>query len=80
MIETILAFAPAGTSKILIVVIVETLLTLLAFVLPAVLAMKSFRLRLCNKKENIRLRLEVGRLADELEQLRNQERPEASNS
>jgi hypothetical protein len=52
----------------------ELSLILLAFVLPVVLAMKSFRLLLRNKNENIKLRLEVGKLADELEQVRKQRR------
>jgi len=50
----------------------ELLLILIAFVMPAVLAMRCYRLMLHNKRENIRLRLEVGKLADELEQARKQ--------
>ena len=58
--------------QMLSIVFMELSLILLAFVLPVVLAMKSFRLMLNNKKESIRLRLEVGKLADELEQTRRQ--------
>ena len=58
--------------RMLSIVLMELSLILLAFVLPVVLAMKSFRLMLRNKKESIRLRLEVGKLADELEQTRRQ--------
>ncbi|MEA3225879.1 MAG: hypothetical protein U9Q07_07995 [Planctomycetota bacterium] len=66
MIETTLAFlGPIGAPEALIVLIV--------FAIPIVLAIKFFRLMLRNKNENIRLRLEVGKLADELEQTRKQE-------
>jgi hypothetical protein len=58
--------------QMLSIVFMELSLILLAFVLPVVLAMKSFRLMLRNKNESIRLRLEVGKLADELEQARRQ--------
>jgi len=60
--------------RMLFIVLMESSLILLAFVLPVVLAMKSFRLMLRNKNESIRLRLEVGKLADELEQARKQKR------
>ncbi len=58
--------------RMLSIVLMELSLILLAFVLPVVLAMKSFRLMLRNKNENIRLRLEVGKLVDELELARKQ--------
>ena len=48
----------------------ELLIVLIVFGIPVVLAIKFFRLMQWNKKENIRLRLEVGKLADELEQAR----------
>ena len=60
-----------GPPKLLII-LMELSLILLAFVLPVILAVKSFRLILNNKKERVRLRLEVGKLADELEQARKQ--------
>jgi len=50
----------------------ELLIVLIVFGIPVVLAIKFFRLMLRNKNENIRLRLEVGKLADELEQIRKQ--------
>ena len=62
--KTLLAFGAIGAPEALIVIIV--------FAIPVVLAIKFFRLMLWNKKENIRLRLEVGKLADELEQMRKQ--------
>ena len=65
MIQIVLAFlGPIGAPEALIVLIV--------FAIPIVLAIKFFRLMLLNRNENIRLRLEVGKLADELEQVRKQ--------
>ena len=64
MTKTLLAF---GTISAL-----EALIVLIFFALTVVLIVLFFRLLLRNKKENIRLRLEVGKLADELEQIRNQ--------
>ena len=64
MMKTLLAFGAIGAPEMLIVLIV--------FAIPVVLAIKFFRLLQRNKNENIRVRLEVGKLADELEQLRKQ--------
>ncbi|TKJ38692.1 MAG: hypothetical protein CEE38_03025 [Planctomycetes bacterium B3_Pla] len=58
----------------------ELLIVLIVFAIPVVLAIKFFRLMLWNKKENIRLRLEVGKLADELEQVRKQKGAEKGDS
>ena len=46
------------------------LFALLFLGIPIVLIVVFLRLLLRNKKENIKLRLEVGKLADELEQVR----------
>jgi len=64
MVKGMLAFGTIGAPEALIVLIV--------FAIPVVLAILFFRLLLRNKKDNIRLRLEVGKLADELEQTRKQ--------
>jgi hypothetical protein len=72
MIETALAFVSIGAP--------EALIVLLVFAIPIVLAIKFFRLMLYNKRENIRLRLEVGKLADELEQVRKQKEIEGGDS
>ena len=61
------------------IVTMELSLILIAFVMPAVLAMRCYRLLLHNKKDNIRLRLEVGKLADELEQARKQKGTEGDS-
>ena len=50
----------------------ELLIVLVFSVIPVVLVVMFLRLLLRNKRENIRLRLEVGKLADELERLRKQ--------
>ena len=73
MIDTALAsLGPIGAPEALIVLIV--------FAIPIVLAIKFFRLMVRNKNENIRLRLEVGKLADELEKARRQKRNEGGDS
>ena len=64
MIRDILAFGTPGLFELLIVFIV--------FGIPVLLIVLFFRLVLRNKRENVRLRLEVGKLADELEQMRKQ--------
>ena len=50
----------------------ELIVVLIFSLMPVVLVVMFFRLLLRNKRENIRLRLEVGKLADELERLRKQ--------
>jgi len=62
MINNILSFATPGAIEVLIILIVLGI--------PVVLVIMFARLLLRNKRENVRLRLEVGKLADELEQMR----------
>jgi len=64
MMKDMLAFVAIG--------VLEALIVLIGFAIPVVLAILFVLLLLRNKKENIRLRLEVGKLADELEQVRKQ--------
>ena len=64
MTKTLIAFGIIGAP--------EALIVLIGFAIPVVLAVLFLQLLLRNKKENIRLRLEVGKLADELEQTRKQ--------
>ena len=71
MIETALAFVSIGAPEALIVLVV--------FAIPIILAIRFFRLMLRNKNENIRLRLEVGKLADELEKARKQKGTEVDS-
>jgi hypothetical protein len=58
----------------------EILIILVFLAIPIILAIVFLRLLLRNKKENIRLRIEVGKLADELEQLRKQKDVEKGDS
>ncbi len=62
MINNILAFFMPGPYELLII--------LIFFPVPVFLIILFFRFLLRNKRENVRLRLEVGKLADELEQVR----------
>ncbi len=76
MIETALAFGTVGHWELLVVLV----MSLIVFGIPIVLAIVFFRLMLRNKNENIRLRLEVGKLADELEKVRKQKGHEGGES
>jgi len=62
MINNILAFWMPGP--------IELLIILIFFGIPVLLIIMFVRLLLRNKNENVRLRLEVGKLADELEKMR----------
>ena len=64
----ILAFGLPGVPELIIV----TLLFGLGCVLPVAAVIYVIRLLIRDKQENQRLRLEVGKLADELEQMRKQ--------
>lgn len=56
------------------------LIILIFYGLPVVLIILFVRLLLRNKRENVRLRLEVGKLADELEQMRKKQDDEQKES
>lgn len=60
--------------------LVILVVSIIVFGIPIVLAITFFRMLLRNKKENIRLRLEVGKLADELEKARKQKGHEGGES
>jgi len=62
MIRQFLAFFVPGPFELLIIIVVLGI--------PVLVVVVFLRLMLRNKKENIRLRLEVGKLANELEQER----------
>jgi len=64
MMNYFLAFVAIGAPELLIVLIVVSI--------PVVLIILFARSASRNKRENLRLRLEVGKLADELEQIRKQ--------
>ncbi|MHC4170972.1 MAG: LapA family protein [Planctomycetota bacterium] len=65
-----------GPWELLVVLIVSCIV----FGIPIVLAVVFFRMMVRNKNENIRLRLEVGKLADELEKARKQKGSEGGES
>jgi uncharacterized membrane-anchored protein YhcB (DUF1043 family) len=58
----------------------EWLVILIVFGIPVVLIILFARLLLRNKRENIKLRMEVGKLADELEQMRKKQNDEEKDS
>ncbi len=64
----ILAFGLPGTLELILV----TVLFALSCIVPVVVVIYVIRLLIRNKQENQRLRLEVGKLADELERARKQ--------
>ena len=64
MINNILTFWTPGPWEWIVIFVF--------FGVPVILIVLFFRLVLRNKRENVRLRLEVGKLADELEQMRKQ--------
>ena len=64
MTQAILVFSSIGVTEAIIILIV--------IAIPVAMIIIFVRLLLRNKKENIRLRLEVSKLADELEQARKQ--------
>lgn len=64
MIRDILAFWTIGPLESIIISIIA--------VVPVLLIILFVRYALRNKRENVRLRQEVGKLADELEQMRKQ--------
>ena len=73
MINDVLAIG--GLEWIVILVI-----SLIVYGIPILLIILFARFLLRNKRENARLRLEVGKLADELEQMRKQKDDEENNS
>lgn len=72
MINNVLAVGTPGALEVLIILIVLSI--------PVVLIILFARLLLRNKRENVRLRLEVGKLADELEQRRKQSKDDKEDN
>lgn len=71
MTGDILAFVPGA---------IEILIILIVLGVPFFMIVLFYRLILRNKRENVRLRLEVGKLADELEQVRKESKKEEEDS
>lgn len=72
MINDSLAFAGPGVWEWLVIILV--------FGVPVLLIVLFVRFVLRNKRENVRLRLEVSKLADELEQARKQKKQDEKDS
>ena len=68
MTNDILAFGTPGLLELMIIFLV----LLFHYILPILLVIWIIRSLVRNKRENQRLRLEVGKLADELQQMRKQ--------
>ena len=66
MITNVLSFGMPGGFEWLVVFIIS----LIVFALPVLVVVLIIRSLVRNKRENQRLRLEVGKLADELERMR----------
>ncbi|MCD6392485.1 MAG: hypothetical protein J7M40_03160 [Planctomycetes bacterium] len=64
----ILAFGAPGGLELIIV----SVLFIITWILPIAVVIYVIRLLIKNKQENQRLRLEVGKLADELQRMRKQ--------
>jgi len=64
----ILAFGAPGGLELIIVIV----LFIITWILPIAVVIYVIRLLIKNKQENQRLRLEVGKLADELQRMRKQ--------
>jgi hypothetical protein len=72
MINCILGMSTSGALELFIILVVIGT--------PIVLIIVFLKLLLRNRKENIRLRLEVGKLADEIEKVRKQKSAGPENS
>ena len=72
MVNEILAMWMPGIFELLVIIVIS----LLTLVLPIVAIVWVIRSLVRNKRENQRLRLEVGKLADELEKIRRQDEEE----
>ncbi len=59
---------------------IELLIILIKLGIPVLLIILFARFFLRNKRENVRLRMEVGKLADELEQVRKQKDDEENKA
>ena len=70
--DSFVAFLAPGAAETVVIVVISAVW----FVIPLVVVIWFGRKTLENKRENVRLRLEVGKLADELEQIRREQHPE----
>ena len=76
MTNEILSFVTPGGIEWIIIIFIS----LIVFVLPVLVVVWIIRSLVRNKRENQRLRLEVGKLADELERMRKKNEAEGIES
>ncbi len=74
MTNEILAFLMPGPWELTVIFVIS----LIVFVLPVLVVVWIIRSLVRNKRENQRLRLEVGKLADELERMRKKNESEST--
>ena len=67
--HNLIAQAALGFTEVLIIIV----LTIVKYVIPVIVVIWLVKATIENKRENVKLRLEVGKLADELEQVRKQQ-------
>jgi hypothetical protein len=65
----LVATAVLGMAELLIIIVVM----IVAYAIPVLVVVWFAKRTIENKRENVKLRLEVGKLADELEQVRKQQ-------
>ncbi len=69
--HSLIATAALGMTEWLIIIV----LIIVVYAIPIALVIWFAKTTIENKRENVKLRLEVGKLADELEQVRKQQQP-----
>ncbi len=67
--HNLIATAALGGTEILIIIVGM----IVKYAIPAIIAIWLVKATMENRRENVKLRLEVGKLADELEQVRVQQ-------
>jgi len=70
--SSLIALLNPGPAETVLIVVISAIW----FVVPILVVIWFVRKTLENKRENVRLRLEVGKLADELEQIRREQQTE----
>ena len=67
----LVATAALGTTELLVIIVVMVV----KYAIPILVVIWFAKRIIENKRENVKLRLEVGKLAEELEQVRKQQQP-----
>jgi cytochrome bd-type quinol oxidase subunit 1 len=69
--HSLIATPALGVTELLIVIVVMVVI----YAIPILVVIWFAKRTIENKRENVKLRLEVGRLAEELEQIRKKQQP-----